>query len=262
MNFYITRYVTSMLYTFELLFATIILISCIIIATRKKDKVPLWIFLATALFHTCIELWAEGFGIRVVEDTILFNLIPISYPITPIILGLFEGGLVGLSGLLLTRILLYKDRFALKFLSCVIGALLFFEIIGIFSIKKVLLENPGALEITRREVLGSGSIIILIIMYVIAIIGILPWKKVSRNGKVGLLYYYLGLVLITIAMDIPLHVSGLRYAEIFNGTTFVRVNILLDILILYGFDIGVEAAGFFIAYYVIYYHVGWIERRN
>ncbi|MHA1894091.1 MAG: hypothetical protein ACTSX4_06300 [Candidatus Helarchaeota archaeon] len=262
MNFYITRYVTSMLYTFELLFATAVLISCIIIARRKKDKIPLWIFLATTLFHTCIELWAEGFGIRVVEDTVLFNLIPIVYPITPIILGLFEGGLVGLSGLLLTRILLYKDKFALKFLSSIIGALLFFEIMGIFTIKKVLFENPAALEITRREVFGIGSIIILIIMYTVAIIGILPWKKVSKTGKIGLLYYYLGLVLITTAMDIPLHISGLRYAEIFNGTTYVRVNILLDILILYVFDIGVEAAGFFIAYYVIYHHVGWIEKKN
>ncbi|MHA1143261.1 MAG: hypothetical protein ACTSRW_00845 [Candidatus Helarchaeota archaeon] len=255
-----TRYVTQLLYTFELIFSLGILASCAIVAILKKDKIPLWVFLATSGFHTCMELLAEGVGARVVESTLLFGIIPISYPFTPIILGLFEGGLVGLSGLLFMRAVLFRDKFSLWYFVIVCSIMVLIEIPGAVLIQKTLLVNPAALEITRRDLFSIGSIIILVVMYGIAFVGILPWKKIPKEGKMGLLYYYLGLMIISVAMAIPLHVAGLRYIEIFNGFAYYRTNIFLEILIMYGYTGAIESSGFFVGYYVIYYYLGWFKK--
>ncbi|MHC1590626.1 MAG: hypothetical protein ACXQS8_00910 [Candidatus Helarchaeales archaeon] len=257
-----TRYTTQLLYTFELIFSIAILSSCILVAFLKKDKVPLWVFLATSGFHTCVELWAEGVGIRVVETTLLFGVIPVSYPFTCIILGLFEGGLVGLSGLLCLRAILHRDKFSTYYFIAIAGAMFLLEIPGVIMIRRTLLVDPVALEITRRILFSSGALITLAVMYGFAMICILPWKKVPKKAKQGLLYWYLGLMIISVLMVIPLHVGGVRYIEIFTGTTYMRTNLALEILVMYGYTGAIESSGFFMAYYVPYYLLGWFEERS
>ncbi|MHA1753485.1 MAG: hypothetical protein ACTSYZ_14065 [Candidatus Helarchaeota archaeon] len=262
MPFFVSRYTTDLLYTFELIFAVAICISCIIVALLKKDKAPLLVFLLTTAFHSTVELIAQGMGTRMVETTLLFGVIPVGYPFIPIIMGLFEGGLVGLSGLLFMRCIIYKDKFAFKYFLLIIAILLFFEISGYLMITRMLLTNPAELEITRRQIFSEGGIIVLIVMYSVSVIGILPWKSIPRKIKFGLLYYYLGIVLISLCMIIPLHVGGIWYIEYFNGVSYSRVNIFLDILIMYGYNGLVESAGFFMGYYVIFYYLKLLKDRK
>ncbi|MHA1230115.1 MAG: hypothetical protein ACTSRP_05385 [Candidatus Helarchaeota archaeon] len=258
LSFYVSRYVTD-LYTFELVFSVCILIICLFNYFIRKDKYPLYVFSATTLFHSILELIAQGSGTRTVEPTHLFGIIEVGYPFIPIIIGLFEGGMVGLCGLLLMRAVIYKDKFSLKFFLIIIGLLLLFEILGVIIVKGILTTDPGSLEITRRHLFSEGSIILLIIMYSIAIIGILPWKNIPRKNKFGLLYYYIGIVAISLVMIIPLHVAGTRFIEYFDGVNYIKVNIMLQILIMYGYDALVEAAGFFMAYYVLFYYLKWLK---
>ncbi|MHA1271310.1 MAG: hypothetical protein ACTSPY_16070 [Candidatus Helarchaeota archaeon] len=257
-----TRYVTDSLYTFELIFSLGILSICIIIALIKKDKVPFWIFLLTTLFHSILELVAQGVGDRVVETTYLFGIIPVGYPIIPIIIGLFEGGLVGISGVLLMRGVVYKDKFSIKVLLLIVGILLLFEIIGTVMIRNNLAIDPSALEITRRHLFTPGSAALLIATYSIGILGIIPWKKIPKKIKWGLLYYYFGLIIISAGMVIPLHITGVRYIEYFNGSTYVRADPFLDILIMYGYNAMIESAGYFMAYYVIFYYLKLLKNRK
>ncbi|MHA1439293.1 MAG: hypothetical protein ACTSPD_17110 [Promethearchaeota archaeon] len=103
-----SRYSTAMLYTFEFIIVLVLFFILIFFYIKDIDKKSLWVYVITGVFHSIMELIAEGLGVRVIKNASIFT-ISVGYPFLPIILGFFEGGMICLGAYHFTRIIVNKD---------------------------------------------------------------------------------------------------------------------------------------------------------
>jgi len=242
-----------MLYTFEFIFCIFILLLLIGFWKLKGEKKSLYVYIITGLLHSVIELTAQGSGIRVISETYLFGKIYVTYPFLPFILGFFEGGFYCLMAYHFVRIMIHSDRFSLKFFSTI--SICIFILISLGAIAM----HSGTYIITRRAIFNIGNLILLSICIGVSLGYFLLNKNVTSEHRKSFFYYYLGLVLITAIMVIPLHIAGTRFIEVCVGGTYYYASIPEQILVMYGYSLVFEAAGYFLPFYIIIYHFKLIE---
>ncbi len=242
-----------MLYTFEFVICIFIFILLSILAKKSGEKNSLIVYTFTGILHSIIELVAEGTGVREISNTYLFGRFYIGYPFLPFILGFFEGGLFCLLAYHFVRLVMNRDKFSMKFFSGF--AIFFFTLITLGAIR---MPSEGPIY-TQREIFNTGNIIFLIACYSFTIGYFLLNKKVTSVHRKSLLWFYLGLLLVTVLMILPLHVFGIRFIEVNQGGIIIRASILEQILVMYGYSLAFEAAGFFLPFYVIIYHFKLID---
>ncbi len=255
-DYFMSRYSTDMLYTFEFIICVFMFILLALLARYKGEKNSLFVFILTGLLHSVIELVAEGTGVRVISETYLFGKLFISYPFLPFILGFYEGGIFCLMAYHFVRILINKDRFSLKFFLIFGIGFLVLITLGAFRMQS------GSIIFTRRQIFSLGNLILLLICYTIAIGYFTLKKNISSRVRKSFLLFYLGLILITALMVIPLHIGGIRFIEVYEGGSYYYASILEQILVLYGYSLVFEAAGFFLPFYVLIYHFKLIEIQD
>jgi len=250
-----SRYSTDMLYTFEFVVSISFFILLFILWRKYGEKNSLLVYLFTGLLHSAVELLAQGSGIRAISSTYLFGTILVSYPFLPFILGFFEGGLYCLLAYHFVRLMMNRDRFSLKFFS-------FFAIFFIAtSTLGALSMQSGVATFTRREIFSLGPVILLSIFIIISLGYFIFNRRVTTVHRKSFFYFYLGLFLVTAMMVIPLHILGIRFIEVYQEGTYVYASFFEQIAVMYGYSLAIEAAGFFLPYYVLIYHFKLIELK-
>ena len=116
----------------------------------------------------------------------------------------------------------------------------------------------GGSTYTSREIFNQGALILLAIFYSVSIGYFLLNKKVTTAHRKSFVYFYLGLILVTALMVIPLHIMGIRFIEVDLGG-IVYASFPEQILVMYGYSLALEAAGFFLPFYVLIYHFKLID---
>lgn len=248
------RYATDLLYIFEFLFV-VILFLILLLMWKKSGKIgknSLLVYIISGLYHTGIELLAQGTGNREVPE-ITINAITIGYPFLPFVLGFFEGGLFCLVAYHFVNYMIQKSRFSKKFVVIFTIVLLFFIILNSIKSYFDLLIDPSGYDFTAREIFSVPTIILIIICFVIPFGYFFLNKNISKIYKKSFIYWYIGLIIFTLALALPLNVFGVRYIAAYNGSSYVPVSILGQFLVLYVYSLSLEAAGFFLPIYIILY---------
>lgn len=261
MNYYMSRYSTGILYNFEFLVCISIFLVLLFFWKKFKEKNSMSVYLITGTLHSVVELIAEGVGTRVISITTLFGIIKLGYPFTAFILGFFEGGLFCLMAYYVVRIFMNKDRFALKFV--LIFSIIFSILItlGAINMNMTIKSNPFSIIFTRREIFSSTAIILLILFFIISFSYFFLNKKILFKYKKSLLYFYFGMIYVTVLFIVPLHILAIRFIEVNQNNIFIYASLTEQIIIMYGFNIGLEAAGYFLPYYIIIYYFKLIELK-
>lgn len=258
-EYYMARYSTYMLYTFELVFSLVVFFLLLYFYKKNVDKKSIWVYIISGIGHSIVELFAQGSGMRVIKNASLFNVIPLSYPFTAFIIGFFEGGLICLAAYHFTRALTNKDRFSIRFFLFlwIVPFVLIF--LGAIAMRIQIESHSSDITLTRRDIFFPIAIIIMSAFYAVSIGYFLLNRKINPRAKLSLLYFYIGLVFYTIIMVLPNHIVGIRYIEVKIGDIYVPANIFEQIIVMYGYDLGLEAGGFLIVYYIIIYRFQLIE---
>ncbi len=153
------------------------------------------------------------------------------------------------------RLMMNRDRFSLKFFS-------FFAIFFIAtSTLGALSMQSGVATFTRREIFSLGPVILLSIFIIISFGYFIFNRRVTTVHRKSFFYFYLGLFLVTAMMVIPLHILGIRFIEVYQEGTYVYASFFEQIAVMYGYSLAIEAAGFFLPYYVLIYHFKLIELK-
>ena len=258
-SYFMSRYSTDIFYTFEFIVCITILCILIFFAKKSGEKKSLYVYLVTGFLHSIIELIAEGVGNRVISETYLFSVIYLTYPFLPFILGFFEGGLYCLLAYHFVRYLMNRDRFSLKFFLSFTIVFLTFISLGAMRMQSDVLTDPLAVTFTRRALLSISTLILYTVFYIVSIGYFLLNKRVTSRHRLSFFYFYIGLIVVTALMVIPLHLAGIRFIEYSQNGSYFYASIPEQILVLYGYSLAIEAAGIFIPYYVIIYHFNLIQ---
>ncbi|MBD3228286.1 MAG: hypothetical protein GF329_08855 [Candidatus Lokiarchaeota archaeon] len=260
LNYYMARYATDLLYIFE--FLVVISLFAVLMLIWKKSgkdgKTSLLVYIISGLYHTGIELLAQGTGVREVPEITIGTII-IGYPFLPFVLGLFEGGIFCLIAYHFVRYMIQRSNFSKKFILIFTGIILFFLIMNSIKSYFDLLIGASGYKFTAREIFSIPTIIIIIICFAISFGYFFLNKNISKIYKKSFIYWYIGLVIFTLVLVLPLNVFGIRYIASYNGTTYVAVSIIEQILVLYIYSLSLEAAGFFLPIYIILYQFKIIQ---
>ncbi len=257
-EYYIARHSSYILYSFEFIANVFVFFIVIYLYKTRKDRKSIWVFLLTGLAHSTLELIAQGLGIRVIEGAYLFN-ISIGYPYICFIMGFFEGGIVCLAGYHFVKYITDKNRFSFKFflsLSIILFILIFVG--GILARLQIGFDNTER-SITRRIIFNPLNILFEVLFYVIPILYFLFYPKVKKEDRITLFYFYLGIILFTMFFVIPNHILGIRFIEIKKDDYYETASLIEQIVVMYGYNIPFESAGFLIQYYILIYHFNLIQ---
>jgi hypothetical protein len=153
------------------------------------------------------------------------------------------------------RMIVNRDSFSTKFFAIFAAFFVIVTVLGGINMQ------TGPTTFTRREIFNTGNLILLGISYLITIAYFAFKKKVTPLHRKGLIYFYLGLLLITAIMVVPLHLLGIRFIEVFQAG-YIYASIPEQILVMYGYSLAFEAAGFFLPFYVIIYHFKLIDLKQ
>jgi len=260
-NYYMARYYTNTLYTFELIFDCALFLILLLFYVRKIDKGSLVVFLFTGTIHAILEIFAQITETRVVQDTLLFDIIYVGFPILPIIMGFYEGGVFCLAAYHFVKIIANKDRYSTKFFSILCAITILITTTGAISMRFQLESDPSGVNFTRRTITNPFAIILMISLYSITISYFIINKKISSKDKLTVLYFYLGLVLFTFFMILPVHIFGIRYIEKDANGSYIAANLIEQVLIMYAYQLMTDAAGFFIQDYIVLYHFVYLKDR-
>ena len=84
----------NLLYTAELLIVISIFLTLFFFWKKRGDRNAFLVFLITGLWNSGVELFAQGFGIRINPETYLFNIFYVKFPFLCFVMGFFEGGIL------------------------------------------------------------------------------------------------------------------------------------------------------------------------
>ncbi len=251
-----------MLYTFELIVSIVIFLVVVYFNRKNIDKNSLWVYLLTGIGHSILELVAQGTGTRKIENAYVFNNIPLIYPFTAFILGFFEGGLFCLAAYYFVKSVALKDKFSTKIFIALSVSLFIIIFLGAITMRISIDSGASDVSLTRRDIFSPYSLILMIILYSFSIGYFALNKSIPKKEKLTLLYFYLGVNIFTFIVIFPNHIMGIRYIEKSLDGTYITASLLEQILVMYGYNIGLDAAGYFMAYYVIIYRFHLIEFKR
>lgn len=251
LNYYVVRHSSQALYSFELLVALLAWVLVLAVWWRSGDKAPLLAYLIGGLYDTAVELLAQATGVRGMPEVRLFGRWAVGFPVLPFILGFFEGGVLLLAGFGLVRGVLAHDRRALVLGVGVAGGLAAIIVLATLAMKARLGLDPNAFEITSRALFSKGSLLILAACYSLSI----GYACLDRGGERrdwrGLLLWYGSIALVAATWYTPAFAAGVRGIATLHDGQFTTVSLGEQFLVLYGYSIVFEAAGFYLPVYVI-----------
>jgi hypothetical protein len=111
---------------------------------------------------------------------------------------------------------------------------------------------------TRRDLFHAGGLINLAIYFAVSVGYFVLYKRVTNAHRKSFVYYYLGMILVTAFFIVPFHIIGVRFIEIAPG---VLASLPEQILLMYGWNLAVEAVVLFLPQYVLIYHFKLIELK-
>ncbi len=255
-RYYVARHTTSMLYSFELLMATAVLLLLTGVGAATGDWRLVQAFLLGSAVHVLLEGIAEGTGVRTTQHATLFGR-PIRFPVTSLITGAFEGGVVVSVAYLLVLAVIRDNRLAgaLFLALCLVFAGT--GVAGVRAIHRQARDRPEAVSFTRRTMFASRALLVLAASY-----GGTLWYVLGRQGAAAgearaFLLYYLGIVLFTTILAYPLHAGRLRYIEVERNGTFAVASAWEQVILMYGFNLPLEA-GWYAGTFVVLHWLGLI----
>lgn len=256
--YYIVRGINSFFYTLEFLIVISVFIATLVMYLKKIEKKMFFAYVIAGIINTWIELFIQGLGIRVIQEAFLFN-IPIFFPLTPFILGFYEGGIKAIMGYTMVKILYQKKDFHKKFFL-----ILFTTLLSIFITYSTLTSlqfsiNNSSLSFTVRELFDWLTILLLIIAFLVSFLYIILNKKMKRKEKISIFYFMLGQVLFMTAFLLPLHLFLIRYIGIQTETNFIPADLFTQISLMYGYFFIFEGIGANIINFPIFYQVDLFE---
>jgi hypothetical protein len=250
-NYYVVRYSSQALYTFEFVIALAAWILVLVLWRRTGDRRPLAAYVIGGLYDTGVELLAQGSGVRAMPEVRLFGVVPIGFPVLPFILGFFEGGVLLLAGFQIVRGVLERDRRALRVGLGIVLGLAAIIVLASLGMKAGLATDPQAFELTARALFSKGSLVILSLCYALSIGYALLNLGGDGRDRRGLLLWYLAVAVIAATWYTPAFLAGTRGIASLEDGAYVRVSLVEQIAVLYGYSIVFEAAGFYLPVYVI-----------
>jgi hypothetical protein len=260
MHYYMSRYSTQLMPTFEAVIGVLVLLWTIDLYHRSIDRNALRIFLVITVLHYAREFTAQWIGVRVIENAHVFG-IPVHFTITAMIIAIFEGGVLGLAAYQLVPAAVNRDRRAWKVFtrSCIVLGLL--SLAGAMVIRGQLGIHPERLQLTRRAIYAPESVVALAVSFLIAVGYSLSLKSPPPGKRTGFLVYYAGLVIVLAVLIIPMHCLQVRFIETNSDGGFVAAGPLAQIVVMYVYNILLEA-GWFVPDYVVLCLLGWVEFRG
>ncbi len=259
LNYYMVRHSTQSLYTFEATVVLAVWIVVLVLWRRAGDRRALAVYVVGGLYDSAIEMLAATSGTRTITAVQLFGVIPVGFPLLPLILGFFEGGVLLLVGFELVRGILERDRAALAVGLGVMGALWALIAVGAAVMHAQLAANASDLTLTVRPLLTPGSLVILAGCYSVALAYVFGVRRGDRRERQGLFLWYACIAITAAAWYTPVFVSGGRRIAALVDGSYLPVSMGEQLAVLYGFSLLFEAAGFYLPVYVILRALGLIR---
>lgn len=258
-SFHITRHASLNLYTVEFIGSVIVLLICLMLKKFRHESKSLTVYLLTGLGHSIVELIIEGLSVRMVEESLLFGIVPLNYPWICFILGYFEGGIFCLIAFYVFEYGLAKENFTKKMSFGSGLIILLFGIINGMITQFALTHNPENYLFTQRQFFTIKNIIIYGVFLLISVIFVLFTRKLWPDVGKGLKFYYWGLVWVTFVFIFPAHIFGIRYITIVYNGIQTTGSIWTQIIMMYGLQLFVDGTCTLIQYYPILF---LIEKRQ
>ncbi len=251
------RYVSPFFYSLEFLLAVFTLAIVLYFFVREIERKSLIIFIVAGIINTSIELFLQGFGIRVVENAYFFGL-PMGFPFVSFIMGFYEGGVKTLLAYHFVKYLVDRNKISKRFFL-----FLFFMVLAAFTTYSgitVMQAYSGVITpiLTVRDMFAPVSIILLVVAFGGSTLYFLSNKEIPKRRKWTLLYYELGVVLYLLAFLIPLHISSLRYIGVAMGSS-VPAGLFQQLVLMYGYFLFFEGVGVNIIIYPTIYSLKLVE---
>ncbi len=251
LNYYIFRRTTGLLYTAEFVVDLAVLFLVLYFRVTKGDRESLPVYLLGGFYNSLIECLAQGSRTRMITETRLFRLIPVGYPFLPLIMGFFEGGILILIGYHLVKWFLNRDGRSGRIAGVLTAAMAALAGAGALLMNAELARRPGSLIVTRRALFSPGTLILLSLCFLGSWFYFFRRKGADARGRRGLLVWCAGLPLVSAIWYTPLFIFGTRFVETALGGSFSRVGLGLQIMLLYGYSVIFEAAGFYLPVFII-----------
>lgn len=260
LDYCVSRYTTEMLHTFELTIAAAVLAFAALLHRRGIDGRSLWVFAVGAGMHSAFELLAEGFGVRTVADAAIFG-IPIGFPVTALITGAFEGGVVALMAWHLMAALTEGDGRSGRLFALGCAAFAVMGAAGALQMRMQLAADPQALSLTRRALFHPHSLALLtaVVAPTLAYFALSP--RVGPGDGARLAAYYLGIVGFTLTLALPLHLASLRFIEVSAAGGYAPASPLEQALVMYAWNLPLEA-GWYLPYFAVMHRLGLTRGRQ
>ncbi|MFW9898724.1 MAG: hypothetical protein ACFFDO_05630 [Candidatus Thorarchaeota archaeon] len=257
-NYIMARYSAgNLIYTYEFIVIIIILIILLLFWKLNDDRNSLIVYVLTGIGDTIIELLASASGIRIVEETYLFGVFYVGFPLLPVIMGFFEGGVQCIIAYHLIQGIMLKNKLSLKFslsyLIVTIIIMMFSRLSAFFNV------SQNSIGITRRSIFSLGSILLLISCYLVSFGYFFLNKTINKRERISFLLWYLFIMIVYFPVFLISHITMTRFIEIEQNGTYEVAPLLEQILVLYGYGLVLEAGGFFLPYYVIIHHFHLID---
>jgi hypothetical protein len=252
------RIFESFYYTLEFLIATAVFLIVLSLYIKKIERKSLLVFNLAGLINSGVELLLQGIGIRTIENAYFFT-IPIGFPYIPLILGFYEGGLKTLVGY--HFVLYFIDKKKINGTLLILLLCLVFVPFFIYSAFTAYQIKSGTTNITltARNMFALLSILLLILSFSLSILYFVLNKKIPKKNKLTLLYYEIGVVIYLLAWMVPMHIYLLRYIGIKEDGSYVLANIVVQLLLMYGYFLFFEGVGVNIIIYPLIYHFNLIQ---
>ena len=259
LGYYMFRSATPALYTFEFVVVVAAWVLVLALWRRTGDARPLAAYTVGGLYNSGIELLAATSGTRTITAVELFGVVPVGFPVLPLILGFFEGGVLVLAAFELTRGVLERDRRALAVGSSIVAVLCLLISAGAVAMPRYLAAHPDAATRTVRALFMPGSLAILAAGWAVALAYVFGLG--AARARRGLLVWYLTVTATAGIWYTPVFVSGTRRIATLVDGTYQPVGMVEQIMVLYGFSLLFEAAGYYLPVYVILRRVGLLGGR-
>jgi len=259
LGYYMVRQSTHALYTFELVVVVAVWVLVLALWRRTGDARPLAAYAVGGLYNWGIELMAAASSTRTITPVALFGVVPVGFPVLPLILGFFEGGVLVLAAFELTRGILERNRRALAVGGGVVAVLGLLIAVGAARMPSYLATHPEGATLTVRALFRPSSLAILAACWGVALA--YAFALGDAGDRTGLLVWYAALTVAAGVWYTPAFLSGTRrIATLVNGA-YQPAGTVEQVAVLYGFSLLFEAAGFYLPVYVILRGFGLLGRR-
>jgi hypothetical protein len=216
----------------------------------KRDNRYLLIFGCGVLLHTLMEFGLRWLGERNTEQAISIFGMTLPAVLTPLMQGVFEGGVAGLFAFWFADLRAAnarrKDWWPFYGLGAVVLALSF--VVGVAA--------RGHYVTSAQMIFAPQSIFIITIIIFVCLV--IAWRKNDLSPLTG---FYAGLLLFAVLNFEPMHALGVRYIGIPNGNPFIPAPLSLQIVIMFLSHVF-EAAGGKLHYFMLPYALGLIALRE